>query len=485
MADTWIDRYIKPYLHPRLTASEYTYRDFKAAMLGIAAGLIGMLMLLFDFLKMNVSSGALYTAIPLASSFVLTVVIIVTGRIKWPIFLGVLFTCSIVGMYMVKYGGLFVKSIYWMILPLSLLVLVRSVRLALLYLALILAFLFFLYFGDYSDWELATGRSKEHDPLDPLITSIAYTLAFFGVIYMFHLNSNLSLRLYQNELEEKNAQNEELSRILAELKRTQTQLVASEKMASLGQLTAGIAHEINNPINYISGSAEALELDFADLQKVLRQLAEIEPDPNDREAIQALLQTAKESDLPFLLNEMQGLISDLNLGTQRVADIVNELKIFTHPSIGDARPENVNVLLDSALTILNNKLKQREVQLNKKQGDLPEVMCQAGKMSQVFINIIDNAIEAVKEGGTITIETTRVDEQVVVSITDDGYGMNDAVLKQIFEPFFTTKEVGQGTGLGMAVSYGIIKEMGGTIEVKSEPGAGTKVRVLVPIGQPL
>lgn len=278
-----------------------------------------------------------------------------------------------------------------------------------------------------------------------------------------------------------NEQKQGLEQTLAELKDTQSKLIESEKMASLGQLTAGIAHEINNPIGFINGNAEALKLDFKDAQPIFEKLAELNAKPEYPQEVNNLIQLAKEADFDFLLGEMASLVDGIKRGSDRVGEIVRGLRIITYQSDDTFRPENLEELLESACVILGNKLKEKDIQLHKAFQSLPLVSCQAGKMNQVFVNIIDNAIEAMEQGGELNITTALENDWAIITITDNGTGMSEKTRQRLFEPFFTTKEVGKGTGLGLYISYGIVKQHNGAIEVQSEIGKGTTFKVRLPV----
>jgi signal transduction histidine kinase len=244
------------------------------------------------------------------------------------------------------------------------------------------------------------------------------------------------------------------------LRETQSQLIQAEKMASLGLLTAGVAHEINNPIAFINGNATALKMDFEELKPKLAQLQEQELTEEIEEAIEGVLR-----------------------GTDRIHHIVSSLRTFSHSADEGSKPEDLHQLLEVTLTILRQKLQGVEVE--KKLGNIPLVPCQGGRISQVLLNVIDNALGAMPEGGKLSIATFQQDQQVAIEVTDTGTGMSQEVQSKIFDPFFTTKEVGKGTGLGLSISYGIVKDHGGKFEVESKEGQGTRFLILLPISPSL
>ena len=288
-------------------------------------------------------------------------------------------------------------------------------------------------------------------------------LTVFGIIWSIYQNSVGNLkrnkRLLEATVKERTEdiqyQKDQLEKTVQELKATQAQLVQSEKMASLGQLTAGIAHEINNPVNFIASNVEALKLDFADLQTLLDRIDELPNCDNPQKCLEEINQLSNSLDVTLLKNEIADLIGGVERGAQRTKDIVSGLRTFSRDNKDKFELANIHEGLDSTLVILGNKLKDR-IQIQKDYGELPKVYCQISKLNQVFLNIINNAIQAINDDeGVIGITTRVVGEHVQVSISDSGPGMDELTKKRIFEPFYTTKEVGKGTGLGLSISYGI------------------------------
>lgn len=318
---------------------------------------------------------------------------------------------------------------------------------------------------------------------------ILILLTVLGVIWAIYQNSVGNLkrnkRLLEATVKERTEdiqyQKDQLEKTVQELKATQAQLVQSEKMASLGQLTAGIAHEINNPVNFIASNVEALKLDFADLQTLLNRIDELPNCDNPQRCLEEINQLSNSLDVTLLKKEIADLIGGVERGAQRTKDIVSGLRTFSRDNKDRFELANIHEGLDSTLIILGNKLKDR-IQIKKDYGVLPEVYCQISKLNQVFLNIINNAIQAINEDeGLITISTKVVDENVHVSISDTGPGMDEITKKRIFEPFYTTKEVGKGTGLGLSISYGIIEHHRGKIQVESEAGKGATFTLVLPI----
>ncbi|MEB0261221.1 MULTISPECIES: 7TM diverse intracellular signaling domain-containing protein [unclassified Mucilaginibacter] len=278
-----------------------------------------------------------------------------------------------------------------------------------------------------------------------------------------------------------------LNETLEDLKQTQSQLVESEKMASLGQLTAGIAHEINNPINFVTSNIRPLRRDIDILTTAFNTIEAIclsDVLPADRQ--KQILDYKEEIEFDILTLEISHLVKGISEGANRTAEIVKGLKIFSRLDEDDLKKADINEGLKSTMIIANNLL-NNNIKTIKNYSDLPLVECYAGKLNQVFLNIISNAVYAVKiqfddrPGGEITIETSHDETFVFVTFKDNGIGMDEKTRQKIFEPFFTTKNVGEGTGLGMSISYNTIKKHNGKIVVQSTPHKGSIFRLEIPI----
>ncbi|MEA3451071.1 MAG: ATP-binding protein, partial [Bacteroidota bacterium] len=272
-----------------------------------------------------------------------------------------------------------------------------------------------------------------------------------------------------------------LEKTLKQLTNTQSQLIQSEKMASLGVLTAGIAHEINNPINYINSGLEGLNTVSNQIIETISNLQQPEDEITDIE------KQNKQDELTFLSTGIQTLTTNIQTGVNRTTEIIKSLKTFSHADNNTLSLSNINEDLDSSLLLLHNQLKNK-IKIIRNYEKIPEIYCYSSKLNQVFMNIISNAIQAIKEKGTITITTTLLEnyfelEQncIKISILDTGTGIPEKIQNKIFEPFFTTKEVGQGTGLGLSITHSIIKQHNGKIEVSSSANAGTKFEIYLPI----
>lgn len=275
---------------------------------------------------------------------------------------------------------------------------------------------------------------------------------------------------------------QEKEQLLRDLKSAQGHLVQSEKMASLGQLTAGIAHEINNPINFMASNVHALKLDFDDLKKLLAKVKALSNHPAEPELIDDIVALNNQLDINYLEEEISQLIEGIERGASRTQNIVVGLRTFSRRSGEEFAPADLHRGLDATLTILNNKVSPN-AKIIRDYGRIPLVACQFDRINQVFMNILNNAIDAIGKTGTIKIKTWTDQQYVFVSIADDGPGMSTETIERIFEPFFTTKEVGKGTGLGLSISYGIIQQHGGLITVESELGKGARFTIQIPLEQ--
>jgi len=260
------------------------------------------------------------------------------------------------------------------------------------------------------------------------------------------------------------------------------QVAQNEKLASLGVLTAGIAHEINNPINFILATVDPLQNDFDSVLNLLNAYLKITSGKDFDENIKRLEQLKIETNLEVVAVEVKKIISNIKEGAERTASIVKDLKTFTRFDEDAMKKSDIQSGLDSTLTLLMHKYGNR-INLVKKYNPIPLVDCYAGKLNQVFMNILANGCEAIMGKGEIQVTTNQVGNNVEIHIKDTGPGIKPEDISKIFEPFYTTKDVGQGTGLGLSISYGIIKEHNGKIDVKSELGVGTEFIITLPVEQ--
>jgi PAS domain S-box-containing protein len=283
-----------------------------------------------------------------------------------------------------------------------------------------------------------------------------------------------------------------LEQALKELQRTQTQLIQSEKMSSLGQLVAGVAHEINNPVSFIYSNLEPAEQYIKDLFNLIHlyQQNYPQPAPEIKDEIKAI-------DLDFLMTDLPKLLSSMTTGANRIKEIVLSLRNFSRMDEAEYKKVNLHEGIDSTLVILEHRLKAQPnrsaISVIKEYGNLPIVECYAGQMNQVFMNILNNAIDALEEWNSknphitseksfhIRINTEVYGNVVIIRIADNGVGIPEHLQARLFDPFFTTKAVGKGTGMGLSISYQIITEKhGGTLECVSSPGEGTEFMITIP-----
>ncbi|HEY9300064.1 MAG TPA: ATP-binding protein, partial [Phormidium sp.] len=308
------------------------------------------------------------------------------------------------------------------------------------------------------------------------------------------------------------SQAQQLSHALQNLKQTEAQLVHTEKMSSLGQMVAGIAHEINNPVNFIYGNLDHANGYISDLLELLDLYQQYYPNP-----VPEIIEEAETIDLEFLKEDLPKLLASMQVGTERIRQIVLSLRNFSRLDEAEKKPVNIHEGIDNTLLILQSRLKgvqgKPEIQIIKEYSNLPLIECYAGQLNQVFMNIISNAIDAlenVPEPRIITIRTDVIKNRsesnflqgedallssnslpefandkfqlVMVSITDNGPGMSEEVRKRLFDPFFTTKPVGKGTGLGLSISYQIVAEKhGGQLRCNSAPAKGAEFVLEIPV----
>lgn len=281
------------------------------------------------------------------------------------------------------------------------------------------------------------------------------------------------------------SRNTELNELNAKLSMAQEHLVQSEKLASIGQLAAGVAHEINNPIGYIFSNFGTLEKYLANLFEMLSAYEKAETSHGNEQTITELETLRNDIELEFLKEDIPTLMNESKEGIVRVRKIVQDLKDFSHV---DTNPDwqfaNLIQGIDSTLNVVNNELKYK-ADVVKDYGDLPEVQCMPSQINQVVMNLVVNAAHAMgAEHGRITVRAGVEGGKVWFEVADTGIGIPKDVLPRIFDPFYTTKPVGKGTGLGLSLSYGIVQKHHGSIDVQTELGKGTTFRVTLPINQP-
>ncbi|MBX9258613.1 HAMP domain-containing protein [Desmonostoc muscorum CCALA 125] len=309
--------------------------------------------------------------------------------------------------------------------------------------------------------------------------------------------ANQKLELYSQTLEEKieertqalQQKNIDLKHTLQELRRTQSQLIQNEKMSSLGHLVAGIAHEINNPVNFIYGNLKHTDDYTQQLLWLLELYQKHYPYPEPE------IQNAKqEADIEYLTEDLPKMLTSMKIGANRIREIVLSLRIFSRLDEAEFKNADIHEGIDSTLLILQHRLKSQsarpKITVIKEYSEIPRIQCFAGQLNQVFMNILANAIDALEEAfqngfcpdPIIRISSAQVNENVVIQIVDNGIGIPEAIQSHIFDPFFTTKPVGKGTGMGLSISYQIITEKhGGYLRCISSPGQGTEFVIAIPI----
>lgn len=294
---------------------------------------------------------------------------------------------------------------------------------------------------------------------------------------LLELTQNLEKKVKERTLELEKS-HEELKKAYLELKAAQDQLIHSEKLASLGQLVAGIAHEIKNPLNFIYGNTEFLA---QYIERVKQLVEEYEKLPSltgeDKEQIRRLKGSINYD---FIVEDLKTLIDNFSEGASRINAIVSDLRSFSRMDFDNLSEVDVHSSLDTALNLLRNQYKDR-ITIHKTYSRLPRIQAYEGKLNQVFMNLISNAIQAIQDKGDIWISTFVEDGHVTIKVKDNGVGIPKNQLSRIFEPFFTTKDVGEGTGLGLSISYGIIEQHQGKILVESEVGKGSTFTIKLPL----
>jgi two-component system, NtrC family, sensor kinase len=312
---------------------------------------------------------------------------------------------------------------------------------------------------------------------------IYYASALLVLMMYFGIRLRIANRTLEHRVEERTR---DLSEALKHLKESEAQLIQSEKMSSLGQMVAGVAHEINTPLAYVKNSLGQVSERLPEIDSALDHCDKLigflkagdDPEGLSREFQQAttLVDSLKQQ---HVIEELSGLVKDGLFGTGQVAEIVGNLKNFSRLDRSKVSHSNLNESLNNTLLLAKHLLKS--VTVNRNLGDIPEITCASSQINQVFLNLVTNAVQAMPdEKGILTLTSRQEGEGVAVDVEDNGSGIPPDVLPKIFDPFFTTKEVGKGTGLGLSISYKIIQQHGGRISVESKPGAGTKFTVWLP-----
>lgn len=316
---------------------------------------------------------------------------------------------------------------------------------------------------------------------------VYYASALLVLLIYLGFKLKIANQTLEHRVEERTS---ELSDALKHLKESEAQLIQSEKMSSLGQMVAGVAHEINTPLAYVKNSlgqvSEQLPgigdtLDHCDkLLEFLKAGDDPEGLSNEFQQTSSCIDVLKQQ---HVIKELKDLVKDGLFGTGQVSEIVANLKNFSRLDRSKVAHTNLNESLSNTLLLAKHQLKS--ITVNRNFGDIPEITCAPSQINQVFLNLVTNAIQAMPDGrGTLTLTSRSEGEGVAVDVEDDGAGMPPEIISKIFDPFFTTKEIGKGTGLGLSISFKIIQQHGGKIDVESTPGSGTKFTVWLPITPP-
>jgi len=267
-------------------------------------------------------------------------------------------------------------------------------------------------------------------------------------------------------------------------------VVQSEKLASLGMLSAGVAHEINNPLAYVANNLAVIERDVQFLLSVLGLYEQVldKPAEAQRELAQEIDRRAKEFDLPYVKSNMTKLMESTRQGVKRVAGIVQNLRGFARVDRASFQQTDIHEALRIALEMVNGRIERRAIRVDQRLGDVPLISGSPALLNQVFLNLLVNAIQAIdsthRADGRIAITTRTKNGEVLIDVADNGCGIPDETLPQIFNPFFTTKAVGDGTGLGLSITHAMVQDHGGRMEVVSTPGQGSRFRVILPMARP-
>ena len=327
----------------------------------------------------------------------------------------------------------------------------------------------------------ATLRRLDGAAVPVILSAIALSNRESDVIVISFVDIG-GINAVQEQLRQSNLR---LADALRQLQSQRDKIIQSEKMASIGQLAAGVAHEINNPIGYVTSNLATIS-EYTEFMHTLivlyRQLASLAPDDTARPVLETQLEAVlQEEDLEFVLSDLDSVLQESVEGTIRVAEIVQNLKSFARADSQHKLPYDLNNGVEAMIRMVWNELKY-SCTIEKDLAQLPPVLCHSGQINQVIMNVLVNAAHAIgQDGGLISITTSADDREAVVAITDSGSGMSPETASRIFEPFFTTKDVGLGTGLGLSISHGIVTDHGGRIEVQSALGRGSTFRICLPL----
>lgn len=350
-------------------------------------------------------------------------------------------------------------------------------------------------YSDYS-WQETFARLGNSDNLLILkkpFENIEVLQMANALVYKWNSTAQAKVKLADTEnrvvtrTEKIAEQNRQLESKIDELNQTRAQLIQSEKLASIGQLAAGIAHEINNPLGFIHSNLDVLSGYINNINKFIQanqalshQLANSEQNKEIKQQLSELSELHQHLDMDYITSDMPELINEALNGTVRVKEIVSDLKDYSHMRQQAMEFEDINQLIEQAIKISTNETKYR-VNIIKSFEQLPKVECWRGKITQVILNLLLNANQAIDRDGQITITTKADDKNILISIKDNGCGIGEEHLSKIFDPFYTTKEIGSGTGLGLHICHSIVTSHGGTITATSEEGKGSQFDIKLPV----
>ena len=316
----------------------------------------------------------------------------------------------------------------------------------------------------------------------PLLDPEGRPMGIQGVFYDVTARERAERMLQQtNRQLEEAVKSERLAR--ETLQKTQSHLVQSEKLAGLGQMVAGVAHEINNPLAFVSNNAAVLQRDVKAVCELLKTYADSEPllQQHAPDLYERIRDLSERIDISYTTQNLPELLNRSREGIRRIQQIVKDLRDFARLDEADLHEVDLNAGVESTLNIILGHARKKQVDVTFERSPLPPIACYPAKINQVVMNLISNAIDACSDGGKVTIRTAKENGSVRIEVQDTGHGIDPAIRDRIFDPFFTTKPPGEGTGLGLSISYGIVQQHGGTIEVESQPGAGARFIVTLPL----
>lgn len=340
---------------------------------------------------------------------------------------------------------------------------------------------------DFSDGDLQSAQSLQNEirRLNKIVTVLMDRAERSANAQHSEFDMFQTALMLENQVRERTKEleheKEEQRLLIEKLEGTQSQLIQAEKMSAIGQLAAGVAHEINNPVSFVTSNLGALAGYVSELIRLLDAYAlVIDGCRENFPAVKQVEALLKEIDIEYLREDISSLLEESRDGLERVKRIVADLKDFSRVADSDWQLTDIHRCLDSTLNVVTNEIKYKATVI-KEYGSLPTIWCMPFRLNQVFMNLIVNASHAIKDNGNITLRTGSEAESVWVEVEDTGSGISPENLTRIFEPFFTTKPAGVGTGLGLSVSFGIVQKHRGRIEVRSSVGKGTVFRVILPI----